>query len=68
MKLPKLEIRRGPYRGMCGGNDVYDAPYYPVKEVEEYKKAVKKMVSQKKKLESELKELLQRVNSYERPD
>jgi len=68
VKLPKLEIRKGPYRGMCGGNDVYDAPYYSVKEVEDYKNAVKKMVSHKKKLESELKELLQRVNSYERPD
>jgi len=65
MKLPKLEIRKGPYRGMCGGNDVYDAPYYSVKEVEDYKNAVKKMVSQKKKLELELKELLQRVNKDE---
>ena len=65
MKLPKLEIRKGPYRGMCGGNDVYDAPYYSVKEVEDYKNAV---ISHKEKLESKLKELLQRVNSYERPD
>ena len=47
LKLPKLEIRRGAYRGMCGGNDVYDAPYYPVKEVEAYKKAVKKMLIEK---------------------
>jgi len=46
LKLPKLEIRRGPYRGMCGGNDVYDAPYYPVKEVEAYKNAVKKFTDE----------------------
>ena len=54
MKLPKLEIRRGPYRGMCGGNDVYDAPYYSVKEVEDYKKAV---ISHKEKAASEIKKL-----------
>jgi len=51
MKLPKLEIRRGPYRGMCGGNDVYDAPYYSVKEVEDYKNDA---ASEIKKLRFEL--------------
>lgn len=44
MKLPKLELKRGAYQGTNGyGHEVYAAPYYVVKEVDEFVKAAETM-------------------------
>lgn len=57
-KLPKIQIQKGRYLGMSGGNDVYDCDSYSVKDVEKYKKVAEKLAKEYKKLKAKYTKLI----------
>lgn len=58
MNLPKLELKRGVYQGTNSyGHEVYAAPYYAVKEVDEYVKAAEAMYKELRELQEKLEDM-----------
>lgn len=64
MKLPKLTINRGCYKGVRGGNEVYGAPYYLVSDVDKYKKKAEKILNYSENIEEALKQLISIVEIH----
>jgi len=54
LKLPKLKLRKGPYLGMRGCNEVHGAPYYFVPDVDAYMEKANEILIYAKHLEDTL--------------